>query len=161
MPTWRARLRRKVYAKLPQWLKSHDFEVFSATLAILGGLPLVLGQVKPGSPEELLPQALIIVWGLVLTLGGCLTLVGVVLSSYRPYPDRAFWMRMEALGLTSLAYFCYLYDLCLWVVNFRATWTASAIILAFGVICHVRRVSVIMELEGFRWGLGLDSKVGR
>jgi hypothetical protein len=32
MPTRRARLRRRVYAKLPNWLKNHDFEVFAAVL---------------------------------------------------------------------------------------------------------------------------------
>lgn len=161
MPTRRARLRRRVYQALPDWMKSHDFEVFSAILAVLGGLPLMVGQVDPGSAQALLPDVILRVWGGVLTMGGLLTLVGVIASSYRKYPDKAFWMRMEALGLTSLAYFCYLYDVCLWAVSLERTWTISAIVLAFGLVCHIRRAGIIMELEDFRWGIGLDPKVGR
>lgn len=151
-------MRRKVYSRLPTWLKKHDFELFAAVLSVMGGLPLVFGQVEAGSVDALLPRPLVFVWGLVLVLGGLSVIVGVVVGVRKKYPDRAFWMRLEAVGLTGLAYFCYLYAVCIWGVAPSGAWLGSLIILAFGVTCHVREAAVLMKLEDYRLGLGLEER---
>lgn len=159
MTTRRARLRRKIYAKLPRWLKRHDFELFAAILSIVGGIPILLGQVDPSSPEDILPRPLVLVWASVLVIGGFSILVGVLLGSYRVFPERIFWMRVEAFGLTALAYFCYLYTFSILLVAIEGGWTAAAIIFALGAVSHVREVAIQMELEDYRRNLGLEERV--
>lgn len=156
--SWRSRVRRKIYSRLPQWLKKHDFELFAAVLSIFGGLPLAIGQAEPGSVDALLPSPLVTLWGMVLVIGGTLVILGVVFGAHRKFPDRAFWMRLEAVGLTGLAYFCYLYTICLWGVAPKTAWLGSLIILAFGITCHVREAAVLMKLEDYRLGLGLEER---
>lgn len=157
-PTRRARFRRRVYRRLPRWLRDHDFEVFAAGLGIFGGIPLLLGKIDPKSAEDLLPYPLVFLWGLNLVVGGAAVLVGVLMGSTRNYPDKAFWMRVEAIGLTAIAYFCYIYTLCLWFGAFRSGWLASIIILCFGIVSHVREAGVHMDLEEYRRHLGLREK---
>lgn len=158
MPTRRARLRRKIYRKLPRWLKNYDFEVFASSLGVLGGLPLMFGQVKPSSVDALLPHTVVQVWGAVLTFGCLAVFLGIYHSSRKHYPDKIFWMRVEAVGLTALAYFCYLYVLCLLLVAFQSAWVGIMIILAFGATCHVREATINIELEQYRLSLGLEER---
>jgi hypothetical protein len=158
MLTRRARLRRKIYSKLPKWFKTHDFEVFASLLGILGGLPLVFGQVSPTSVESVLPRPIVEAWGIVL-VGGCIAILGgILVGASRVYPERIIWMRLEAIGLTALAYFCYIYTVCICGVNFENGWTAGLLILAFGVTCHVREASINIELEQYRLNLGLEER---
>jgi hypothetical protein len=156
--TWRARLRRKIYAKLPRWLKSHDFELFAAFLSILGGLPLVLGQVEPTSVDALLPPLLVLVWGIILVQGGILVILGVIKSSHTVYPARAFWIRIEGLGLSSLSWFCYLYAVCILAYTIKAGWLSAMVVLVFGFICHVRQMALQTKLEEYRMNLGLEGQ---
>lgn len=158
MPTRRARLRRKIYAKLPRWLKRHDFEAFAAVLSIVGGLPILFGQVEPASPEAILPAVIVYAWATILVLGGVAVLVGIVMGSRHVHPERVFWMRVEALGLTALAYFSYIYMVCILAVSAKTGWPAAMIILAFGSVCHVREVAIQMELEQFRRNLSLEER---
>ena len=159
MPTRRARLRRRIYHKLPKWLKRHDFEVLAAILSIFGGLPILFGQVEPASPEELLPPIVVYTWASVLVLGGISILVGITVGVRAVFPERVFWMRVEALGLTALAYFSYIYIVCILVVSAKTGWPAAMLILAFGGICHVRSAAINIELEEYRRNLGLEEKV--
>lgn len=158
MPTRRARIRRRIYARLPKWIKRHDFEIFAAVLSIFAGVPMLLGEVRAGSVYELLPPILVTTWAFILVLGGTLILVGVVLASRRVYPEKIFWMRMEALGLTALAYFCYLYCLTILLVALGDGWSAAMLILAFGGTSHVREVAIQIELEEYRRTLGLGER---
>lgn len=158
MPTRRARLRRRIYRRLPRWMKEHDFEVFAAFLGIAAGLPILLGEVQPASPETLLPRAVVFIWALVMVAGCSAVLVGVITASRLVYPERIFWMRVEALGLTALAYFCYIYSVCVLGTSITTGWSAGMIIFAFGGVCHVREVAIQVELEEYRKSLGLKEK---
>lgn len=157
-PTRRARFRRRVYGRLPLWLREHDFEIFTACLAIIGGAPLVLGQIEPTSAEALLPYPVVFLWGLTLVLGGLTVLLGLIRTSQEAFPQRAFWMRVEALGLAAMAYFCYVYVVVLLVNSWRTSWLAAMIILSLGIVCHVRETSILIKLEEYRSSLGLDRK---
>lgn len=158
MPTRRARIRRRVYAMLPEWLKNHDFEVFAAVLGVFAGFPILLGQVQPSSPEDLLPRPVVFLWALTLVLGGMTILVALIFSSRVNFPARVFWMRMEALGLTAVAYFCYVYAICIMTIAIRSGWPAALLVLAFGCVSHVREASIHDELETYRKSLGLRGK---
>lgn len=159
MPTRRARVRRHIYALLPQWLKRHDFELFAASLSIMAGVPILMGQVEPTSPEAVLPRPLVMVWAVVLVVGGILVITGVVVGNKHVYPSKMVWARTEALGLTALAYFCYLYSLCIISVASETGWSGALFIFGFGVVCHIREVAIQMELEEYRRGLGLRDRV--
>jgi hypothetical protein len=67
-------------------------------------------------------------------------------------------MRVEALGLTALAYYCYLYTVCIIGFNFASGRSASMIILAFGVTCHIREAAVMTEIDEYRRTLGLEER---
>lgn len=159
MPTRRARLRRKIYRHLPLWLRNHDFEVLAGVLGMAGGIPLVTGQVEPRSINDLLPHVVVFIWGLVLVLGCSSMLLGIIMASRTVYPARIIWMRIEALGLTALAYFSYLYTVCIIGVNLQTGWLVGMIVLVFGGVCHVREVAIHMDLEAYRLSLGLEEKV--
>ena len=154
----RSRIRRAIYRRVPKWLKRHDFEVFAACLGILGGLPLVLGQVRPKSVEDVLPRAIVFGWGLILVLGCIAVLTGIIAASRTVFPQRAFWMRVEAMGLTALAYFSYMYLLCILAVSPSTGWVAAMLILTFGLVCHVRQATIQLEIEDYRLSLGLREK---
>lgn len=158
MPTRRARLRRRIYAILPAWLKNHDFEVFAAVLGIFAGAPILFGQVEPASPEELLPWPIVYMWALTLVVGCILILVALVAGSKVEYPKKMFWARMEAWGLSAIAYFCYIYFLCIMIIAASSGWTAGIIVLAFGCISHIRHASIHDDLENYRRSLGLTGK---
>jgi hypothetical protein len=159
MPTRRARLRRRIYRKLPNWLKKHDFEVFASVLGMFSGLPVLLGKVDPQSVEALLPGPVVFAWGLTLVFGCLCVLIGVFQGSRRTYPKRIFWMRVEALGLTALAYYCYIYAVCILGFNFTNGYPAAMLILTFGGVCHVREATIHMEIEEYRASLGLRERV--
>lgn len=158
MPTRRARMRRRIYALLPIWLKNHDFEVFAAVLGIIGGFPILLGSVEPASPEELLPRPVVLLWALTLVLGCFTILIALIFGSRVQYPKKMFWARMEALGLSSIAYFCYIYCLSIMAVAPSAGWTAAIIVLAFGGVSHIRHASILDDIENYRRSLGLRGK---
>lgn len=154
----RTRWRRMVYKRLPRWMRNHDFEIFAAVLTVFAGLPLLFGQVASASVESLLPLFVVKVWAFVLTLGGILIMTGVFMTYKTMFPQRAFWMRIEALGLTALAYACYLYSICIIAVTLVASWPAAMLVLAFGLTCHTRELAVQLQLADFRSGMGLDER---
>jgi hypothetical protein len=93
-----------------------------------------------------------------LVLGCGAIFIGLVMSSRTHYPERAFWMRIEAIGLVAIAYFCYLYTVCIVFAAFETAWSAGMLILAFGGVSHVREASLQIELEQYRRSLGLEEK---
>ncbi len=158
MPTRRAKLRRKIYAKLPNWMKNHDFEVFVSFLGLVSGIPIVTGQVTPTSVTAILPEIVVNIWGWVLIIGCCAVLGGIVQGSRFTYPRRAFWMRVEALGLTALAYYCYIYSICILGYNLTGGWVSAMFILGFGATSHVREATIQIQLEQYRLTLGLQER---
>lgn len=143
---------------MPIWLQKHDFEVFVAFLGLISGVPFVLHKVQAKSVEAVLPEPVVRTWGLVLVLGCAAILLGVFQSSRKAYPNRILWMRVEALGLTALAYYCYIYTCCIVAFNGFDAWPAAMIILAFGGTCHLREASVHQEIYEYRVDLGLQGR---
>lgn len=158
MPNRRARLRRRIYNILPKWLRENDFEILASVMCLISGLPLVLGRVKPRSIEALLPPPVVTIWGILLTLGGLLVLVGIAFEARTNFPRKADWLRVKALGLSCLAYACYVYMVCVLGVQPKSGSVVAALLLTFGGICHIREAGIHIRLEQFRQSIGVEEK---
>jgi hypothetical protein len=152
----RTKVRRWVYSHLPKWLRNRDFEVFAAVLCLFGGLPLLFGQVDPPSIEAQLNNLIVHIWGGSLVFGAILVIVGIVKSSTKTLsPAFLTWLRVEAYGLTILAYTAYLYTLILVTYNWQTTLLSATITLIFALTCHSREVAVQLDVLEYRTSLGL------
>jgi hypothetical protein len=150
-------MRRWVYAHLPKWLQERDFEVFCGFLCILAGLPLLFGEIEPKSLEAQLPYWLIKGWATALTLGGFLTLLGILKASTNSNAANILgWRRMEAYGLTCLCYAGYTYGFLLLTFDWRAAFLSAMITIIFALTCHSREIAVQLEIIEFRLALGLS-----
>lgn len=127
-----------------------------AILGLISGVPLIFHKVDAQSVEAVMPPIFVFIWGWILVFGCGAILVGVFQGSRKTFPDRIFWMRVEAIGLTALAYYCYIYTICILGLNHLGAWSAAIIILAFGGTCHIREAAVHQEIYEYQVGLGLN-----
>jgi hypothetical protein len=158
MPTRRARLRRRIYNRIPAWFKNNDFEIFASMLCFFAGLPLVLGKINPASMEALLPIWVVFSWGFILSFSPLLIVLGLVKRSSRPVSESIFWIRVEAIGLTALAYSSYIYAVAIISAGVGAGWPAAMLITAFGLTCHTRELGLQVKIADFLLGLGVNEK---
>lgn len=143
----RTRVRRWIYNHIPMWFRKYNFEVFAALLCMFAGIPLLFGQVDPKSMEASLPPSLVIAWGLILSLGPVGIITGLWGSSISErLEDQIFWRRIEAWGLSALAYATYIYVGVLLVNAPSTAWIASMLILCFGFTCHVREIDIQLRI---------------
>lgn len=79
----------------------HPFQRYLLAVAIVGSLPLLIGEPTSGSVEATLPPAVVLAWGILLTLGCMTTLVGVYWPLREPITPRSFVtaLFLERLGL--------------------------------------------------------------
>jgi hypothetical protein len=152
-------LRRRVFYKLPKWIRLHSFEVFLSGLCALSAIPLLLGETSAQSVEAILPRWIVFCWALTLLWGPVLTVSGLYMGIRLSYPDRLFWQRLEAWGLSMLAYVGYLYSLCIFLFLGVDSLVAAAIILGFGMTCHFRVLAILVGIYEFLEGIG--AKHGR
>lgn len=132
------RLTRWIVTSWPLPLLQHPFEVFLGGLCVLSGLPLVLAtQPDPASLTATLPWWIVKAWGIELTLGGALIVLGVIWPRMR-YAERA--------GLTLLAPAAGLYALAIFVNVGRSGLVAASIVLAFALACLLR-LAVVVEVR--------------
>jgi hypothetical protein len=83
----------------------NPFEVFLLVAVAAGGVSLLFGA-RPGSVEAIAPPALVTAWGVVLVIGGSLSLAGVLRRG-----DNA--KIVQQIGLALVAAACPLYTLAL------------------------------------------------
>ena len=77
----RERVRLFVLSKMPRVLIQETFEVFTAILCMITGVPLVFGRVNANSIEATLPEIAARVWGVTLLAGAVLTLAGLFIAN--------------------------------------------------------------------------------
>lgn len=133
------------YRSDPMQAGRHPFELFTLLLALLTGLPTVLGAIpRPGTIEDALPNLVPLVWSWVLFLGALCALVGIY------WWDRATGLILEQLGLAFVGLASIVYAGCLvWettdAVDLRQdALIAAAIVFGFGASC-VRRYFQIQQ----------------
>lgn len=155
--TKRTKVRRWVRKHIPTWLVLYDFEIFVALLCLLAGVPYLLGEVDPASLEAKLPKELVTVWGFILTIGPLAILIGIF-KHYRAVriEDRVFWCRIEAWGLSALAYSAYIYASAILLNLPTQGWIAAMLVYAFGAVCHVREIDLQLQVVETRAKMGLQ-----
>lgn len=158
--TDRMHFRRKVFYALPMWARENSFETFMSILCIFAAAPLIGGQVEADSVEATLPYFIVATWGVALAVGPVLTIFGLVMQARTRYPRRIFFQRLEAWGLSMLAYVGYLYSLAIFLLNPSGGFVAAMIILGFGLTCHFRELAVMIQIADFLEGIGV-TKNGR
>lgn len=126
---------------LPRGVLAEPFELFLAGIAVLNGVPLLLSdRVRAASIEALLPEWLVVAWGLELLLGGLLTAGGLLGRK----PD------VERVGLLLLGPAALVYGLAIsLVVGLNGGAVASGITTAFGLACLLRAyvIRLVREVE--------------
>lgn len=157
--TFRTKARRWVYKWIPAWLKRRDFEIFTSVLCLSVGIPVVFGGLSAGESPRALPQTVEYIWSLNLVIGPILVLVGIYMSNRRTYQEMPaeslVWYRVEALGLTILAYVGYIFVLAIIMANGTSTLTATALILALALTCHLREVTIQLDIADFKLAVGV------
>ena len=157
MPTRRARLRRRVYARIPKWIREHDFEVFAAFLCLSAGAPLlVTNEVDAASINATLPYILVRVWAFVLALAPIAIGLGLFMASRRVMAEATIWMQVEAWGLRALAYTGYVYWVAIILVNHLDAFPATQIVLIFSFTCHSRATGQIIKVDDYLLALGAE-----
>lgn len=115
----------------------HPFEVFLLVLSIVSGLPVMLGNVTPGSVAEALSPWAQKAWGAGLTVGAVVCLLGVLMT--RPNPRAVTvsvtGMVIEQVGLVMVGGACLVYAAALVGYVGRGAGVSAAIVLAYGASC--------------------------
>lgn len=161
MSSRRAKVRRKVYNRIPMWFRKNDFEIFTSLLSFSAGLPIVLGRVEPTALEATLPTLLVTAWAWILLMSPIMVITGLYKRSKRPVAEGVFWIRVEAIGLTALAYSSYIYTIAILTISPVQGWAACMMILAFGFTCHTRELGLQVKIADLLLGLGVDERERR
>jgi len=130
------------YRSDPLQAGRHPFELFTLYLALLTGLPTVLGVIPPpGTVQEALPDIVQTAWAWVLFLGALTAIAGVY------WKDRATGLIAEQLGLAFAGVASLAYTGCaLWVAGIEAA-VPAALVAGFGVSCIRRYFDIQQTLD--------------
>lgn len=141
------RLRRRLYLMIPEWIRKRDFELFTATLCILAGIPLLTNGVDASSMEAALWGPVVKAWAAVLTLAPIAVVMGIWRAHKHQKTQKAIkWLRVEASGLRLLTYAGYLYAVIVFMSPFP-TEGQEYIITLFALTCHSRATYLNIKAE--------------
>lgn len=116
--------------------------VFILALSVFSGATTLLLSAAPASLEALLPRWGVIVWGVLLTLGSAVTLLGMVFQT-------SSGIILEQIGSVTVGATTIFYStLAIWVVGPSAL-SAVGIIFAWGISCFVRwwQLQMLIRLQ--------------
>lgn len=147
---WMSRTRRKLYLLIPEWIRERDFELFTAALCFLAGVPmLITRKLEAGSMEEALPEWSVMVWSAVLAFAPILVVLGIWRAHALDLPAAVPWLRSEASGLRLIAYAAYLYAAIVAIVAKADAGAAPFIILILALTCHSRAAYLTIKVEDY------------
>jgi hypothetical protein len=120
--------------------------VFILTLCIVTGLPLILGQIQPGSFQELIPNIIIRLWGLSLVLGCIITLLGMSKN------DKLWGVLTEQIGSVAVASTSLFYATAVLIVAGKDGITAAGFIIGWALSCFYRywQLEHIVRVEALK-----------
>lgn len=147
---------RWLYDKIPIFFRKNIFEWFSAFLCLSVSIPIWFTGLDSASIEHALPPYFVYVWNAVLTIGPILIILGLTLRHATVISDHHFWIRIEALGLGTLAYMGGLYATALWISVGRSALIAITLTLIFALTCFVRMCEAFVEAEEFLENMGVQ-----
>ncbi len=105
--------------------------VFILALSVVSGVPLVFADATPGSIEEQLDPAWVVIWGVMLTAGALTTLIGTL----KPNVNGII---LEQIGSVAVGGASAIYGGAIFAQVGIAGSVPAAIILGFGISCFWR-----------------------
>lgn len=112
-------------------------EAFLAFICLVTGFTLLFGKAETPSLEQLLPRWIAYAWAVELMVGGLVVLVGMF----------GRWVRVEQIGLVTLAFTCPCYALAIIaVVGIQQGLVSVAFLTAYSLAC-ARRAWLIKQSE--------------
>lgn len=112
----------------------HPFQTYLLVLCVVSGVPLIFGRVPAASVEALLPEWVAVSWGVSLTGGALLGLIG----SYWPRENYATALTVERIGLTLTGPAALLYATAIFLITGIDGFIAVGIVAGFGAACIKR-----------------------
>lgn len=112
----------------------HPFQTFMLALCVISGIPLAFGQETASSVQSLLPGFMAIGWGISLSLGAVVALVG----SYWPREGYATALTLERIGLLIVGPAALVYGFIIALFAGLGGLVSMCIIIAFGGSCILR-----------------------
>jgi hypothetical protein len=106
----------------------HPFQTFLLGLCVISGVPLAFGERTASSISALLPGWMAVGWGVSLSLGALVALVG----SYWPRTSYATALTLERVGLVIVGPAAVVYACVIFIYGGWGGATAGLITLAFG-----------------------------
>ena len=100
--------------------------LFTLLLCVFSGIPLVFAHATPGTIEARLDPPWVVTWGIMLSGGALLTILGGVWQSVNG-------IIIEQVGTVALGFACVMYATAIWITVQLAGAVPIAIILGFGV----------------------------
>lgn len=105
--------------------------IFILVLSVVSGVPLVFADATPGSIEDQLDAAWVVIWGIMLTIGALTTLIGTL----KPNVDGII---LEQIGSVAVGGATLLYAGAIVAQVGVAGSVPAAIIIGFGLSCFWR-----------------------
>lgn len=150
-------MRRRIYLRIPGWIRKRDLELFFALLCLTASLPALLSRkVEAASIEATLPYSVVMAWFGILFVGPVMVIVGIWRAHNVNATRAVKWLRAESLGLRLMAYGGYLYAAIVTIVTYGKDGTipfVAFILLAFALTCHSRASYITIKVEDFLDGL--------
>lgn len=127
----RARLRRKIGKFVPQSLIFYPFEIMVSIVALIMGVPFLVGLMAPATLIGLVGGFAFHLWAAALSIGGATILAGMALAP-RPHP------LVAAAGLSLTAGCFAVYSLAVIVALGSGGWTGFTVYLLLSLVAFIR-----------------------
>lgn len=144
----RDRVPRAAAVDLPS--SRHPFELFTLGLCAFVGLPLLVGEARPGSISALLPPWAGDVWGAMLVVGALVALLGIY------WRNRVTGIVLEQIGLMSVGLGALFYTLVVVIQNGVPALYATIFVGGFGTSCLWRYFQLARFLKTLRKAASTD-----
>lgn len=105
--------------------------LFVLLLCVIVGVPLVFANATPGTVASQLPAPAVVAWGVMLSGGSLLTLVGAIRQTVNG-------VIAEQVGSVALGFACLIYGGAIWAAVQWAGSVPMFIVIAFGLASLVR-----------------------
>ena len=126
----RIRCQRRFRRTLDGMTARHPFELFMLVVCLFAGIPTIAdGPPAPQSIEALLPQLLVLGWGISLSVGAFIALLGIFLFG------AATGIILEQVGLVMVGTACVFYGIAIWIVIGVTGAVSGGIVFGFGCAC--------------------------
>lgn len=128
----------------------HPFELFTMALCAFVGLPLLAGDARPGSINELLPDWAADIWGGMLVLGAITALVGIF------WRNRVTGIVLEQVGLMAVGLGTLFYGVGVGLSVGQDGIYAMIFVFGFGTSCIWRYFQLARFLRTLRHVVSTD-----